>query len=198
MSATVRPARATRRAALCLALAALPVACGEQRGDAGNAADTVVTALPPVPLPDSAALTAILGSNYELLGLQWTLGDSLALRSWYADSTELWLSGLGSYWSPAAIASDFTPLGRQLGVTAVTRTSEGFTIDSAARTVVDSGRYVIDGLSGSGPRPDAAGRYRSTWRITADGAFQLTEDLLLGEGRPAPPRDERPTRPTGG
>lgn len=191
-------ARPGRRAAtaLLLALTALTAACSDRTP--GAAEDTVVTALPPVPLPDSAALAATLGTNYELLGLQWTLGDTLALRSWYADTTELWLSGLGSYWSPAAIATDFAPLGRTLGVTAFTRTSSGFSVDSVARTVVDSGRYVIAGLRGSGARPDASGRYRSTWRITADGAFQLTEDLLLGEGRPARTRDERPARPGGG
>jgi hypothetical protein len=179
-----------RRAAF-LAAAALTLACGG--GDAP--ADEAPVELAPVEMPTEEQLSTVLASNYALIGFQWVLGDKLALQTWFADSTELWVAGMGSYWSPAQIANEWGGRGKELGVTDFTRTSQGFTVTD--RLIADSGTYVITGeRPNTRGMPDLKGRYWTTWRVTRDGQFLIVQDLHLGDGRPLRERDERPTRPT--
>lgn len=145
-------------------------------------ADNTPVVLEPLPMPDSTQLPVAIASNNALIDFQWILGDRGALATWYTDSTEITVVGIGSYRGPAALDSNWTGRAKELGVTNFTRTSQGLAVNG--RTVTDSGTYVLEGeLVKSNAMKDMNGRYRITWHLTDDGKWLILSDSIIGATR---------------
>jgi ketosteroid isomerase-like protein len=141
--------------------------------------DDTPVVLEPVPMPDSAAIPMTIATNNALIDFQWILGDRTALATWYADSTEVTVLGIGSYRGPAALDSNWTGRATELGVTNFTRTSQGLVVDG--RTVLDTGTYVLEGERvQAGVMKDMTGRYKIRWFLTDDGKWLIRSDSIIG------------------
>jgi hypothetical protein len=184
---------------LCITLAALALgACG------GNSADTAATDAaadmtdyvpPALSMPADSVVERIIPAMYSLMSTQWIVGDSTLFAEMYlADSTDLWVSGVGAHWDRAQVAAGFAALGRSLGAKSLERSSAGITINE--REVSDSGTYTVVLPAGAAaPRFGRSGRYWTTWTYTPNGEWRIIRDELLADGRAERERAARPTRP---
>jgi len=185
---------------LCITLAALALgACGGSQTDTATtnaAADMADYVPPPLPMPADSVVDRIIPAMYSLMSTQWIVGDSALFAEMYAaDSTDLWVSGVGAHWDRTEVAAGFAALGRSLGAKALERSSAGITISE--REVTDSGTYAVVLPAGAAaPRFGRSGRYWTTWTYTPNGEWRIVRDELLADGRAERERAARPARPT--
>ncbi len=183
-------------------LAALALsACGGSSSDtaaadraASTSSDTAYVP-PPLPMPADSVVARIIPAMYSLMSTQWIVGDSALFAEMYlADSTDLWVAGVGAHWDRAQVAAGFGALGRSLGAKALERTSAGISIRD--REVTDSGTFAVTLPAGArAPRMGIAGRYWTTWTYSPNGEWRILRDELLGDGFSARDRAARPARP---
>jgi hypothetical protein len=179
------------RRTLTLAAFAL-AACG---GSDVPAEDAAAVALPALPVPTDSAIATTLTGFHEFMSLQWVRGDSIAFASNYADTTDLWVSGVGPHWTRDAVLRGFAQQGVAMQATALRRESSGISVDG--RMVTDSGAYEIEAPRSALPAGlDARGWYWTRWEFTEHGQWRIVSDELLGASRRPSDRAERPTRPT--
>ena len=130
---------------------------------------------PPPPIVDETQLVVTLAQNYSLLAAAMVHGDARMIGTLYAEDAELSMSD-DSFSGVANIATNLASFGRQQSLVDLERrTRRHLLVDS---TVVDSGAYQITFKRAGANAVSERGVYATRWRIKANGAWVMEQDIL--------------------